>query len=582
VAPNDHSRTLSVVDDDDQQQQHHGARKSSLSHVDSIIEDEEPKDTAVSPQAVQSRSVPKLPDVRTRSVSTSGISQGVGLWNPGKPSLGLKSPPPSYNAPNSSPATPRRMRKPQRRRESMDIDDIMNGSEDGSQSSPDPGDQPTQGRVPLYPVSKVTKDLISFLEEGPPPEIQPARPATTSTVSLTPTTKSTKSSRLQRMISMLTLSKEDRMSQDTHRARGIGSTSAPSTPLVSSMRSLGTSNVPPLPPPVKPVPPPSLSIPPPAPISPPPSSQPSPDDDARSPITRTDRLPRKLSIRKAVPTWERTADEGPPVPPTKDVPSPRPLPTSSNPLASQTPIPNGLVQPQSPLTPAPEAKEANNHTHDKHKLPRSDSPVAIHTPASTGLETPSHSPISGENGNGLAEQPNPQPISRPQSSKADHRLSMNGEQVNPARQFSGPQSQPPSAQPPPPTPSLSESLAMDMRKLMSHATTADECRLLLDTFLTRAGILSPSSPVMETAPSDVDSLERTLVHHLLGADSDKPQSLPMGPVTTETEQNPLASVAEHPPVQDCNVLQQGTTTPMDSVSAMHAHHFVSATVAVAS
>jgi hypothetical protein len=372
------------------------------------------------------------------------------------------------------------------------------------------------------------------------------------------------------------------MSQDTHRGRGVGSMSAPSTPLASSMRSLDTSNLPPLPPPVKPVPPPILSIPPPAPISPPPSSQPSPDDDARSPITRPDRLPRKLSIRKAVPTWEQAADEAAPAPPTKDVSSPV-LPTSSNPLASPTSIPNGLVQPQSPLALAPEANEANSHTHDKHKSLRSDSLVAIHTPASTGLETPSHSPISGENGNGLAELPNPQPISRPRSSKADHRLSMNGEQVNPTRRFSGPQPQPPSAQLPLPTPSFSESLAMDMRKLMSHATTADECRLLLDTFLTRAGILSPSSSVMETAPSDVDSLERTLVHHLLGADSDKPQAHPMDPVTTETtEQNPLASVAEHPPVQDCYVLQQGTTTPMDSASAMHTHHFVSATVAVAS
>ena len=459
----------------------------------------------------------------------------------------------------------------------------MNGSEEGSQSSPDPGDQPTQGRAPLYPVSKVTKDLISFLEQGPPPETLPPRPGTASTVSLTPTTKSTKSSRLQRMISKLSLSKEDRWSQDTLRGRGVGSTSAPSTPLVASMRSLGTTNLPPLPPSVKPVPPPILSIPPPTPISPPPSSQPSPDDDARSPITKSERLPRrKLSIRKAVPTWEETADQGAPVPPTKDVSSPRPLPTSSNVQASPTPILNGLVQPQSPPTPAPEAKEANSHTHDKRKSPRSDSPIVTHALAPTGLETPSHSPISRENGNGLAEQPIPQPISRPRSLKAEHRLSLKGEQVNPARRFSGRQSQPPSAQPPPPTPSLSESLALDMRKLMSQATTADECRLLLDTFLTRAGILSPSSPVPETGPSDVDSLERMLVHHLLGADSDEPQSSPIHPVMAEAEEQPPASVAEHPPVQDRKVLHQGTTTPMDSVSAMHAHHIVSATVAVAS
>jgi hypothetical protein len=521
--------------------------------------------------------------MRARSVSTSGISHGANQRNQRKPSLSsLKGPSPSYNAPNHSPATPRRVRKLQRNRESIDIDDIMNGSEDGSESSPDPGDQPTQGRVPLYPVSKATKDFISFLEEGPPPEIQPARPATVSSVSLTPTTKSAKSgSRLQRMISKLSLSKEDRTFQDIQRGRGVGSASAPSTPIVSSMRSPATNYLlpPPLPPPVKPVPPPLLSISPPAPISPPPSSQPSPDDDARSPITRGDRRPRKMSVRKAVPTWEETVNQGAPAPPTKDTPPPHPLPTSSTPLASPIPIAsiaNGLAQPQSPPTPAPEAKEANGYVHNSHKSPRCDSPVATHTPASNGLETPSHSPTCRDNGNGSAEKPAEKPaISRPRSSEHDHRLSMNGGQVNSGRRFSGRQPQPPTTQPIAPTPSLSESLALDMRRLMLQATTADECRLLLDTFLTRAGIAPSSPPVLETTPSDVDSLEKSLVHHFLAADPDDSQPSPIHPVTPETKRDSAALTTEQPQVQDHNVLHQGSTTQMDSASAVHTHRVVS-------
>jgi hypothetical protein len=535
------------------------------------------------PRAVQSRS-PKSSDVRARSVSTSGISHSANQRSQRKPSLGsLKSPPPSYNGPNRSPATPRRVRKLQRNRESMDIDDIMNGSEDGSESSPDPGDQPTQGRVPLYPVSKATKDFISFLEEGPPPEIQPARHATVSSVSLTPTTKSAKSgSRLQRMISKLSLSKEDRTFQDIQRGRGVGSASAPSTPIASSLRSPATNYLPPLPTPVKPVPPPILSISPPAPISPPPSSQPSPDDDARSPITRGGRRPRKMSVRKAVPAWEETVDQGAPAPPAKDPPSPHPLPTSSTSLACPTPtasIPNGLAQPQSPPTPAPEAKEENGHVHKNLKSPRCDSPVATHTPASTGLETPSHSPTCRENGNGLAEKT---AMSRPRSSQHDHRLSMNGEQVNSGRRFSRRQSQPPTTQPIAPTPSLSESLALDMRKLMLQATTADECRLLLDTFLARAGIASPSPPVLETTPPDVDSLEKSLVHHFLAADADDFQSSPIHPVTPEIKRDLAVPTTEQPQIQDRNLLHQGTTTSMDSASVAPAHRGVNATVAVVS
>ena len=584
ISPNEHSRTLSAADANGRHalspgQQYYDSRKplpTPYAHVDSIVEDEEPRESVVlSPPAVQSHSVTK-PDVRVRSVSASGISHGLGAQVTRKPSLGGKNPPPlfgrmgrdPYHSPNNPSPSPRRKRKIHQNRESMDIDAIMNGSE-GSESGPDPGDQASKGRTPPYPVSKATKDLISFLEEGPPPDIQPTRTATVSAVSLTSTTKSTKSgNRLQRMISKLNLSKDDRMLQDS-RGRRVGTASAPATPLVSSVRSMGT--LPPLPQPMKPVPP-VLSIPPSAPISPPPSSQPSPDDDeARSPASRHDRQPRKMSLRKAVPNWDN-ADQGVQAPGV--TPSSHTVHTSSSSITSPiSPEQNGQAHSRLPLTPAPEAKKANGHTHDNHKLSGSDSPVDIPTSAS-GLETPSHSPVPRENENGRAEHPLPD-APRPRSSRLNRRS--NDEKGNSARRLSGRQPQPSVT----PTPSLPESLALDLRKLMSQATTADECRLLLDTILTRAGITTPYSPVLDTTTPDIEPLEKILVHHFLGADPDESRSSHSQPVTTEAVQHPPPPVSGHPPVEESNDLHQNTTTPTNHGNAVHSHH-ISTAVAVVS
>ena len=577
ILPHEHSRTLSAADANGRHtlspgQQYYDSRKPlppPYAQVGSIVEDEEPREGV---PAVQSRSVTK-PDVRVRSVSASGIFHSLGPQGPQgpqvtvtrKPSLGAKNhPPPSFgrlvrDSPNNPSQSPRRKRKIRQNRESMDIDVIMNGSE-GSESSPDPGDQAIRGRAPPYPVSKATKDLISFLEEGPPPDIQPARTAAVSSVSLTPTTKSAKSgNRLQRMISKLNLSKDDRMLQD---GRG-SSASAPTTPLVSSVRSLG--NLPPLPPPVKPVPPPVLSIPPTVPLSPPTSSQPSPDDDdARSPMSRNDRLPRKMSIRKAVPNWntaDRTKEQG--VTLTSSPPS----------TASPTSTQNAQPPPRLSSTTAPEATEPNGHTHDNHKLPGSDSPVEIPTPASL-LETPPHPPVPRESENGRADHPLPD-TPRPRSSRLNRR-SMNDEKVNAARRLSGRQQLPVT-----PNPSLSESLALDLRKLMSQATTADECRLLLDTILTRAGITTPYSPALDTTPSDIEPLEKVLVNHFLGADPDETRSSHSQSMTTEAVQHPPPAVPGHPLVEESNDLHQSTTTPTNHGNAVHSHH-ISTAVAVVS
>ena len=74
--------------------------------------------------------------------------------------------------------------------------------------------------------------------------------------------------------------------------------------------------------------------------------------------------------------------------------------------------------------------------------------------------------------------------------------------------------------------SLNAAHARSLRQLMSTATTADECRVLVDMFLARVGFpidrsvdLDPyPSPISSTDPTDVD-LECSVIETLLGGDS---------------------------------------------------------------
>lgn len=554
--------------------------KSSLPHVDSILEDEEPKETAISTRSVRTRSeVSMPPDMRVRSVSTSKIYQGSGPRVTKKSSLGIKNAQSQSGLPgrdmydwrSTTPVTPQRTRRIQKNRESMDLGDVMNGSEEGDESSPDPFDQ-SKGRGRLYPVSKATNDLISFLEDGPPPDIQPVRNATVSAISLAPTTKSAKSgSRLQRMISKLNLTKEDRL-YDPSRGRGIGVvTSAPST--ISSLRS----DVPPVPIAMKPVPPPIPQL---LPISPPSSSRTSSaEDDARSHTSRTD--PKKMSVRKAVPAWERTIDQGLQTPHTggeKTLPTP---PTSaSSPSPSH---PHGHIQ--FTPTPALNGRETIGVTHNCKLCA---SPAAMPSPPPTGTEAYAY-PLTRENGSGRGEQQNFQGTHRPRSTRPNMRPPTNDEQTNPypTRRPVGRRSPPNGtvdhSQPIPQSPSLSEVLALDMRKLMSQATTADECRLLVDTFLTRAGIiLTPAfSPIVDnTPPPDAEPLERTLVNYFLSADLDGSQLPQTQPEKAEVERHSTPSTPKQ--AQESDDAHLSTATLTDSAHDVYTQNMVSDAVAVVS
>ncbi|KAF8272472.1 hypothetical protein EI94DRAFT_1783555 [Lactarius quietus] len=547
---------------------YHLAGKSSLPHVASIIEDEEPKENAHSTQDARSRPEgAKLPDPRARSVSTSRIYQGSGPRVIRKSSLGIKSTQPQSGLPGrdmydwrrNPSATPQGIRKTRHKRGSRDIGDVTNGSGEGDESNPEPGD--AQGRGRLYPVSKAMNELISFLEDGPPPEIQPVRSATESAASLAPTTKSAKSaSRLQRMISKFNLTKDDRVLQDASRGRGIGIRSAPSTPISSSLRSHN-----PLPVPIAmmPVPPPIPQL---APISPPSSRTSSAEDDSRSLTSRTD-LPRKMSVRKAVPTWESVVDRGLQTPHNGGEKTLPPSPPSSSPPASvSSPSPS-----QSTPTPASEGKDTNGVTHDDNKVLRSETPAATPTtpPAGTGA----------------------QEITHPRSSRRNIRSSSNDEQPYSARRSSGRRPQPPNGavdnnQPIHPSSSLSEALALDLRRLMSQATTADECRLLVDTFLARVGIVPPSdlSPAVDnTHPNaDAERLEQTLVNYFLGADLDGLPFPQTQSVQAEAEMECHSTSSTPKQAQAGDSAHLSTATLIGSAGAVHTHHIVSNAVAVVS
>jgi hypothetical protein len=122
---------------------------------------------------------------------------------------------------------------------------------------------------------------------------------------------------------------------------------------------------------------------------------------------------------------------------------------------------------------------------------------------------------------------------------------------------------------------------------MSQATTADECRLLVDTFLTRVGIAPPDSSlaVDSTHPdADAERLEQTLVNYFLGADLDGSKFPQTRSVQVQAEVEAECQSNSSPPkqAQEGDNAHLNTATLMDSAHAVHTHHIVSNAVAVVS
>lgn len=345
-----------------------------------------------------------------------------------------------------------------RSRESLDLEDIMAGSDDDGMGELKPIASSKQ-RDRQRGFSTSTKELIAFLAEGPPE-------LTSSENTLSPlSTTSKKSGRLQKMISRITLASD---TVKPPRKMTVGSGDAPSR----SMTNLSPLANRPVPPRYH--------------TSGPPSAAPS----ERGPADQAGTHPRQRAqsyIQKPLPSWDVKSPEG-------EVSAPS--------IPSLSPgMEENLIR---TITPVPVISQRTLEIDISHHA-RSIGPP----PSSTFLSPPATSasvPVRVEAVPMPAVQgpPSPSPPIVPQ--RVSSKTSSLRQKVAPASQT------------PSPAPSVLEH-AREMRTMLEHATSAAECRILVDMFLARSELIADVDDLQAfaTAPPLRDSgLERTIVDLFLG------------------------------------------------------------------
>ncbi|TFY74052.1 hypothetical protein EWM64_g9960 [Hericium alpestre] len=526
-----------------------GAPRPSLRHVDSIIEDdEEPKEAIVSstvhkpnpsPASI-ANPPPTASAARLRSLSQpAAVQNGRYVGGGRKTSLSSHPMPPPISTPpmrdprlaskqTGSLSTPKRTRKIQRNRESLDLDDIMNGSDDEILASPEPSTTAAATPRQTPYVSRAARELISFLEDGPPPEIQPQRPAAVSMVSLTPTTKSGKGgNRLQRIMSKLSLNGNERSHTDSPKLRR-----KPSVNYISTL-SMPAGHAPSRRPPIQYSPPvaPHLA----------PSRSGSLQDNGNGVV--------HVNGNGSVRSQERQEING--------------RRTDSPHLRYNRPDRddvNGSGRPSS-------KQELNGH--------RTDSPLRSNRADGEDGRPASGGSMNGASSRGdvtptpraglvvsprLASQGNGPPSAN--SERASRRGIKRKFTVNGAELVDRATSQPPA-------PSLSEAMAIEMRRVLSKATTADECRLLVDMFFARAGLKIPKEldePTPDPGEDGTQSgrLEHSLVEHLLGEDTLPSSSASPSPSSSETELRQPSTTDTNIAHEDGYAVKKSPTSPVDT------------------
>ncbi|TEB30120.1 hypothetical protein FA13DRAFT_1814781 [Coprinellus micaceus] len=510
----------------------------SARQVDSILEDDEEgsprqlKDMRPRQGSVQSPPPPppssSLSVGRARSVSTSSAIHNVNR-KPVRPSKAPSAFPASLHTSTSIPNMsqtrsfhgsdspsngPVRKRTKQRARESMDLDDIMNGSDDDEVEPPVPRMPPAQKRTPK--VSSTTRDLMDFLATGPPEDFDPpsGNPAA-STASL----EKPKGNRLQRMISKLNIgtekpkqSIESPLKSASHYRTVTGNGQIPTHP--GAFSPLANRPIPPRPPkppqPIEPLSPPSSPSQhslaegqngKPSPIV---GSHPIPQDPYRSPIT---------SIQGHSPSPSPKLPSQMPKSIMKEVPAPRPIPYVNG---------NGVAKPNNPAKPStPDIQPVSVQSHQSprpHSLARKPVPKEDDVPPAS-----THTPI-------------PRHVERAAVPAQPQTVSASG--------------------------GLTGADLVDMQRLLASATTADECRLIFDMFMagSKAGLgttqhqpraseakapyPTPSPSLIKTqqstqgqttaASAPDGALENTLVDFLLGGSGDSP--VPVQPKAQQPSQ----------------------------------------------
>jgi hypothetical protein len=463
-----------------------GNRPPLTRPVDAIAEDEEePSFPPVSPtsgivpftnQSTRRADTSQFDTTgRTRTISTSQIQTGTSqnLFRKNSSFSAKASIPVSQkrSAPGPNPLElsdrPNRTRKVQRDIIDMDLGAIMNGSDDEKADSR----TLSSFKTPRHPkISKTARDLIDFLDEGPPVDFAPPPPQSPAASSLR------SRGRFQRMMSKLTGSpSNERLREDGAKLRKGGVTNS----------AFNNTNPPQTP--IKRVPTVVVATPPPR-LQPaaqqvtPPNSPPAVNQDPLRPVQR------RTSVRKKVPPLDpelETSKLGPPSTSASLAASSERRRSST--ITNGSGQPNGVNEARKLPSPPSSSPELESRTRGSPDTITSDEKIVFRRPTPT--------PPTKVVDEAVAPAPLPVTI-RPPSPLQRTELSLDAIH------------------------------AQNLRQLMSTATTADECRVLVDMFLARVGFpvdrstnADPyPSPVSSTDPSDVE-LEGSVIETLLGGGS---------------------------------------------------------------
>ncbi|KAF5364267.1 hypothetical protein D9756_000282 [Leucocoprinus leucothites] len=491
------------------------SKRPSLRHVDSINEDDEELAFPQPPPSNFSRlrqggiaTSPSPPvaavasNSRTRSISTSSIGARSST-SKHKQQSAAPSAYPHLASAMTRPTKPQlaelngfppRNRKRQGNRESLDLDDVMNGPEDdGTHKITPPARSPVSPRGPGH-VSSSTRDLMDFLAQGPPDDgidFMHSDPPSSASLDAKP-----KVDRLRRMISKLSIGNGEK-------AKNGASSHNPS-------KSQST----------KPPPLPSAAFP-------------------------TPPRPPGLSSQHSLNGLSSLANRPiPPRPPRAPTPPPeRDISPPSSPIRASAPL--------APYSPATSSFGSSN---------RAPSPALV-PPRRDSRETSSRqTAVNGsphESLNGSANVHVNGQIKHPVDMTASKAIS-NGPLTRTTKEAD---TSPPSL-PSGPDVGLSPSDVAHLYRLMQHATSADECRLLLHMMLARHKISPGSQDAIGSAPNEAvapvedATLERSLASYFLSGEESQGED-----GTSRLSSNSSSSVASAPAHDDDSGVDAINSTP---------------------
>ena len=391
-----------------------------------------------------------------------------------------------------------------RSQESLDLEDIMTGSDDDGMGELKPFASQKQ-RDRHRGLSASTKELIAFLAEGPPE-------LTSSENSLSPFSATPKKSgRLQKMISRITLA-SDTVKPPRKMTAGSGD---PSSKSMTNLSPLANRPVPPRYPTSGP------------------SSAPSSERGSADPAGTHPRQRAQSYVQKSFPACDGKPAEG------------------EAGASSFTLLSPGMEGTLGTVTPVPTISErslevdTSQHVQPVKSPP---SPTLLIPPAAS---VTAHVRVEAANGTPVPPvQLAPSPLTAPKhiSSKTTSAVP----KVPPS----------PTPETPSPAPSILEH-ALEMRTMLEHATSAVECRILVDMFLARSKLVTDvadSRPLAAPLPPrdpGTNELERAIVELFLGDGESDTQHIPSLNSQSAESAEPLFEGTDAPPsISSANRLAQ--------------------------